>query len=158
MTNLNKRSLFGLLCAVLFVSLAPLISAADLQLSWNDNSNNEKGFIIQRSSGIGAPNFVEVARVGENITSYRDTGLEHATSYTYRVCAYNDAGASAFTDPATGTTVEAIPTPPDGLEVLRVTVTVSITTGDKSRLMAQAPTVDVRTPSAPPAAPSIRSP
>lgn len=70
-------------------------------LSWRDNSNNETGFIVERSTGGAA--FTEVARRGANATSFTDTGLVRGQSYSYRVRAFNAAGMSAPSNAATVT-------------------------------------------------------
>jgi hypothetical protein len=61
-----------------------------VQLSWNDNSNNEDGFRIYR--GTTSSNLVLIATVGANVTSYEDTGVARKTTYYYKVCAYNTYG------------------------------------------------------------------
>jgi Divergent InlB B-repeat domain/FG-GAP-like repeat len=71
-------------------------NAAQLQLSWNDNSNNEEGFKIERKTGANGT-FTEIARPGANVTSYNDTGLAGGGTYCYRVRAFNSAGDSAYT-------------------------------------------------------------
>lgn len=73
-------------------------SASDLSLSWTDNSSNETGFTIERSTD--GSNFVQIASVGENVTSYVDMGLVGETTYHYRVQAYNSAGASDYSNVA----------------------------------------------------------
>src|SRR5204863_6064474 len=40
-------------------------------LSWKDNSNNETGFTLQRSSDLGAT-WTDLATTGANVTSYQD--------------------------------------------------------------------------------------
>jgi hypothetical protein len=62
-----------------------------IQLTWNDNSNNESGFYIHNG-------FYLVTTTGQNITSYTVTGLEPYTWYCHRVAAFNSAGESAWTD------------------------------------------------------------
>ena len=57
-------------------------------LTWQDNSNNELGFQIQRAKSPGGPWSV-VGIVGANVTSYTDTGLAHSTTYYYQVGAFN---------------------------------------------------------------------
>jgi hypothetical protein len=59
----------------------------DLRLTWQDNSQTEGGFRIERKEGAGA--FMFVTTVGANVTSYNDSGLSPNTGYTYRVRAYN---------------------------------------------------------------------
>lgn len=63
-------------------------------VTWTDNSNNETGFRIERQQGAGA--FATVGTVGANVAVFNDTGLTDGQTYTYRVCAYNTAGDSAF--------------------------------------------------------------
>lgn len=66
---------------------AEALSQTQVNLWWTDNSDNEEGFRIYR-------NGVLVVAVGKSVTSYQDTRLEAATSYSYTVKAYNDAGES----------------------------------------------------------------
>ncbi|MBX3475780.1 MAG: polysaccharide-degrading enzyme [Planctomycetes bacterium] len=67
-------------------------------VTWNDLSNNESGFRIERQLGAGA--FATVGTVAANVTTFQDTGLVNGQQYTYRVCAYNTAGDSAFSTSA----------------------------------------------------------
>lgn len=68
-------------------------SFSQITLNWADNSGNETGFQIQRSTD--GTNFSVVGSVGANVTTYTDTGLASATTYTYRVVALGSAGNSA---------------------------------------------------------------
>jgi len=69
-----------------------------LRMRWTDNSNNEEGFNIERSTDGGAT-WTWVASVGINQTVYTDNGLSRKTTYWYRVQAFNADGVSAYTDP-----------------------------------------------------------
>lgn len=69
-----------------------VISRNQIQLTWTDNSTNEKGFKIQRKTGTGV--FADIVSLGANITTYNDTSLTRSTIYTYRVNAFNEAGSS----------------------------------------------------------------
>ena len=61
--------------------------ASTITLSWTDNSNNEDGFSIERSTdGV---NFSQLTTVGVNVTNYTDSGLTPQAKYYYRVRAYN---------------------------------------------------------------------
>lgn len=96
----QKISLKFLLLSVLLI--APLAwhseaSAAQLQLSWTDNSDNEDGSRIERRTGTSGT-FALIAFVGPNITSYTDVGLADGTTYCYRVNAFNTAGASDYSN------------------------------------------------------------
>jgi Divergent InlB B-repeat domain len=94
-----------------FIAVAGWVNnagAADLQLSWNDNSSNESGFEIERKTGTSGT-FSKRATVGANVKTYVDTGLPGTTTFCYRVRAYNSAGKSAFTPEACKTTPSGTP-------------------------------------------------
>jgi hypothetical protein len=74
-----------------------------VNLSWNDNSNNEQGFKIERSvQGTGV--FSEISQPGKDIQSYVDAGLNDGVTYIYRVRAWNNAGYSNYSNEVTATT------------------------------------------------------
>ena len=85
------------------------LGAYEIQLSWTDNSSApdaEMGFRLQRSEdGV---NFADLDIVGENVTTYLDTALAPATTYHYRVYAFNSAGDSGFSNTAFATTDDGI--------------------------------------------------
>ena len=75
-------------------------------LSWTDNSNNEDGFRIYRSTdGV---NFYEIGTTAANINSYIDSTGAASTLYYYQVTAYNSAGSSTFSNTISGTTTNGI--------------------------------------------------
>jgi len=78
------------------------LSSTKIQLDWKDNSTGEQGFEIERKGESG--DYTVIARVGANVTTYTDTGLSPQTTYTYRVRAYNAAGKSPYSNPASATT------------------------------------------------------
>jgi hypothetical protein len=107
------------------------VSSSDLLLSWSDNSNNEDGFLIERRLGTGS--FAQIALVGPNAESYQNSGLQQNTTYGYRVRAFNDAGASAYTSIVSGkTSIEVIPAPGNLTAVVRSATTVRLTWVDRS--------------------------
>jgi hypothetical protein len=77
---------------------ATAVSSSQINLTWNDNSNNETGFKIERCQGNGCTNFLQIAQVGPNVISYSNTGLSHNTRYRYRVRAFNLGGNSAYSN------------------------------------------------------------
>jgi N-acetylneuraminic acid mutarotase len=81
---------------------ATAVSSSRINLAWTDNSTNEIGFRIYRSTD--GRNFQKIANVGANITTYADTGLAAATMYYYRVRAYTFANASPPSNTASATT------------------------------------------------------
>ena len=109
MTRSLNVSLCPFVILVVLVGLAGWLSeavAADITLSWTDNSNNESGFLIQRKTGTSGT-FAQIATVGTNVKSYVDTGLAASTTFCYRVRAFNTAGNSAFTPEGCKTTPPA---------------------------------------------------
>jgi subtilisin family serine protease len=81
-----------------------------IDLTWTDNSDNESGFELQRSTD-GFATFT-VINVGANVTSFQNTGLAASTTYTYRVLAKNAGGSSDFSNTATATTSAPPPNSP----------------------------------------------
>lgn len=84
--------------------VATAISGTQINLSWTDNSGNEDGFRIERCTGSTCTNFVQIAQVAANVTSFPNTGLAKNTTYRYRVRAFNVAGNSAYSNIASATT------------------------------------------------------
>jgi hypothetical protein len=58
------------------------ISSSQIDLNWVDNSNNETGFIVLRSS-------IAIDTLAPNSTSFSDTGLTANTFFNYKVRAFN---------------------------------------------------------------------
>lgn len=95
-------------------------SSSQINLTWNDNSNNETNFRIERKTGTGG-SFTEITTVNANTTSYSNTGLTASTTYYYRIRAYNAAGYSSYSPEANATTqaTATIPNAPTNLVALR---------------------------------------
>ncbi|MGD0649829.1 MAG: fibronectin type III domain-containing protein [Verrucomicrobiia bacterium] len=73
---------------------ATTVSSSQINLSWADNSGDEDGFKIERSTD--GTNFTQIAQVLANTTSYRNTGLFPDTTHYYRVQAYNSVTSSDY--------------------------------------------------------------
>src|SRR5688572_7247451 len=80
-------------------------TAAQVSLAWDDNSNNETMFKIERSTASSA--YSQIATVGANVTSYIDATVSAATAYSYRVRASNSTADSAYTNVLAVTTPSA---------------------------------------------------
>jgi hypothetical protein len=109
-------------------NLAATLSATGLglpkaELVWEDRSDNETGFKIERRLTTESA-FSELASPGEGVTTYEDTDLHLDESYVYRVFANNVYGAS---DPSNEVTVGVSSAPPPIPVNLRVT---SVTSGE----------------------------
>ena len=123
---IRKSPALACLCAVSLL-LVPDASAAQLSLSWADNSSNETGFKVERATGSGA--FSQITTTGANVTSLTDTSLNAATTYSYRVRAYNSSGISSYSNVASMTTPSATNTAPTISNIADQTITTNGTTG-----------------------------
>ena len=75
------------------------LSCNQLNLTWSDNSNNETGFEIRRSTSLNGT-YTLVKTVAANTTAYTNTGLTNNRRYYYRVRSVNNAGSSAWSNTA----------------------------------------------------------
>ncbi len=78
-------------------------TATQLKLTWQDNSNNEAGFKVERKQGCCGP-WTSLPDAPANSTGtaiYQNTGLQcGGTTYAYRVWAFNTGEASVKTNEA----------------------------------------------------------
>jgi phosphodiesterase/alkaline phosphatase D-like protein len=94
---------------------ASAASSSQINLTWTDNSNNETGFKIDRSTNANFSQNLTTATVAANTTTYSATGLSGTTTYYFRVRATNASGDSASTMTASATTLSSgIIVVPDG--------------------------------------------
>src|SRR5262249_28182989 len=100
--NLSQRVFFILSLLVAATIYHAEATAAQLALTWTDNSTNEIGFKVERKTEVSSI-YTQVATVGLNVTSYTDSSLTTGTTYCYRVRAYNTAGDSGYSNEACGT-------------------------------------------------------
>jgi hypothetical protein len=84
--------------------VASVITSGRIDLSWNDNSDNEAGFKIERRTETEG-SYKQIATVGPDITTYADRGVVENTTYYYRVRAYNALGHSSYSNEDTTTTL-----------------------------------------------------
>jgi hypothetical protein len=81
---------------------ATAVSSGQIDLSWNDSSNNETQFRLERSTGGGAWDFL--INKSANSTTHSDTTVAPQTAYSYRVRAENDNGVSNWSNTASAVT------------------------------------------------------
>ena len=86
-----------------------MASGTSVNLAWQDNSDDETGFKIERKPSGGT--YAEIATVGANVAAYTDTGLTSNIKYFYRMRAYNAYGSSAYSN-AADATPPSVPTAP----------------------------------------------
>lgn len=80
-------------------------------LLWDDNSDNEEQFILERSSASAEGPWGVAALLPADSTEYNDGGLRNRVTYWYRVAATNAAGTSTYSNVASGT-ASVFPGPP----------------------------------------------
>jgi hypothetical protein len=91
---------------------AEAVSSSQVNLEWDDNSDNETGFKLERMKE-GDAGFKEIAKPKANVTAYTDkSGLKAYTTYYYRISAYNAEGNSEYSDETDVTTLSEPPSPP----------------------------------------------
>lgn len=87
-------------------NLLAVVSSGAIALSWVDTSANEAGFQLDRS--LDGVTFDPLAVFGANVTACTNVGLPPATTYYYRVSAFNAAGDSDYSN-TNGATTPAFP-------------------------------------------------
>ena len=90
---------------------ASAVSSNQINVFWQDNSNNESGFMVEKASAATGP-WTQIGTVGANATTYANTGLTASTTYYYRIRAYNAAGDSGYSTVASAATQSAPDTTP----------------------------------------------
>ncbi|MBK6264313.1 fibronectin type III domain-containing protein [Marivirga sp. S37H4] len=86
-------------------------------LKWEDNSNNENGFEIERS--LNSNNgFSVIKSTSRNTRSYSDKNLEPNTTYYYKVRAKNSDGYSSYSNKLTARTNSEIPNTPNNTSIV----------------------------------------
>jgi hypothetical protein len=80
------------------------IASSGIRLSWQDNSDNETQFVIQRATDVEGP-FTDLATVAADVTTYDDVDVVNGITYYYRVLAANGNGRSAPSNVASATAV-----------------------------------------------------
>lgn len=89
----------------------------ELDLTWTDGGGSLVGVRVERQAA-GEPGYTLRALLSAGSTSYFDTGLAPATTYHYRVTAFNTGGDSASAE-VSASTDPLPPAAPGGLAVAR---------------------------------------
>jgi hypothetical protein len=86
-------------------------SPSQISLTWADNAANEDGYRVERCTDAQCTTSTQIAQLPANTTAYTDSNLPWATTYSYRVVAFNQGGTSAYSNILTSNTLNAaIPT------------------------------------------------
>lgn len=98
---------------------ANALSPTQINLRWQDNSDNETGFRIEESTdGI---NFSQIREVRANVKWYPVKNLTTGLTYYFRVYAYNAVGQSQYSN--TASTSLTVPLPPTNLSATALSST-----------------------------------
>ena len=84
------------------------ITTDGITWTWQDNSSDETGFNVWVDSGPSAPVTLRTT-TGDDTRSWRQTGLDVNTQYTFQVAATNDGGEGAKTPPHSAWTLSSTP-------------------------------------------------
>ena len=75
-----------------------------IALRWTNGTIAQTAVEIERCTASGCTNFARVASVARTATTFTDRSLAPRTTYTYRVRAVNEAGASPYSNTASAVT------------------------------------------------------
>ncbi len=75
-----------------------------IQVNWGSSTGYQQGYQLYRSPD-GVNNWSLVTTTAANVTTYTDGNLTPATTYWYKVAAYNAIGQSGFTNTDSATTL-----------------------------------------------------
>jgi Chitobiase/beta-hexosaminidase C-terminal domain/Concanavalin A-like lectin/glucanases superfamily len=76
-----------------------IVSAPKLTVTWQDNSNNEDNFEVERKTGTNG-SYVRIVTLAANNNSYADAGVISGATYCYRVRAANSSAVSGYSNEA----------------------------------------------------------
>ncbi|MEO8666079.1 MAG: T9SS type A sorting domain-containing protein [Ignavibacteria bacterium] len=79
------------------------ITMSSITINWQDNSNNEDGFIIARKREIDSF-YQYIDTVAADILTFQEVGLTPDNIYTYKICSYITRGISEYSNSVTART------------------------------------------------------
>jgi titin len=81
------------------------VTSNSVSIAWTDNSSDEDGFRIEWCTGGNCTDFQLLATMPAGVNNISQWGLSKNRTYKYRVCAYNSAGDSGYTNIVAATTL-----------------------------------------------------
>ena len=78
-----------------------------VRLEWQDNSNNEEGFALERK--MNSENYEEIATVGYNVTTYNDENVNFNWTYLYRIYGFTQNHKSDYSNEVEIMVMDTIP-------------------------------------------------
>jgi len=95
--------------------IAQSFTASQIVVAWTDNSINEVGFEIYRSTNDNT-GYALLQTTAANVSTFSDNGLTASTRYFYKVRAVNTGGASSYSNEINLMTLPPPPNAPSGLQ------------------------------------------
>ncbi|MDJ1492862.1 PKD domain-containing protein [Cytophagaceae bacterium DM2B3-1] len=83
------------------------LSHSVIQLTWEDHTSDELGFVLERSIGNNS-SFVPIITLPANTTSYKELCLNPQTQYYYRISAKKATGNSPYSNEASAITLNGV--------------------------------------------------
>ena len=83
---------------------ATAASSSGINLSWQDNSTNESGFVVQRRR-LGSGIWAQIGATAADTTTLSNERLFSESTYIYRVQSFNASETSAYSNEAEGMTL-----------------------------------------------------
>ena len=80
--------------------LSGIIKPSSIELTWQDNADNESNFALYRSTEPTAGYELIKGDIAANETSFSDTSISAGTTYYYKILATNSIGDSDFSNTA----------------------------------------------------------
>lgn len=121
--------------AIALLAAAVCSGAVDAIVNWDDNSDNETAFEIERAPAAPSTAFVKVGTVAANVKTFVDANLAYKTTYQWRIRGINADTVSSYSNIATYTTPPAPINAPGNAKVT-VTLTVTVPAGTTVAVMA----------------------
>jgi hypothetical protein len=100
---------------------ARAVSETQIRIEWKSNSEKHKGFRIERSQNSNG-DFVQIAEVDKNASSYTDHNLTANATYYYRVRAYKKTDASPYSNVASATTLSQLKLPEAPKDLMAISI------------------------------------
>ncbi|PIQ11359.1 MAG: hypothetical protein COW71_00895 [Ignavibacteriales bacterium CG18_big_fil_WC_8_21_14_2_50_31_20] len=90
------------------------LGASTIQLTWDDNSETEDGFVIERTNPATG-NYERLVVLPKNTKEYFDSDLYPLTTYRYRIASFKSSSISAFSNVVTVSTYDKDIAAPENL-------------------------------------------
>ncbi len=79
------------------------LGASTIQLNWEDNSDTEDGFVLERTNPVSGA-YERLVVLPRNTVEYFDADLSPLTTYQYRVASFTSSSISAYSNVVTVST------------------------------------------------------